>query len=454
MHTADDPPVPLDVPARPVGAAQGVAPTSARPARQLGLDVARALAVLGMFLAHFGAAAADGHEGWASSVTRFVDGRAMPLFVLVSGAGVTFLLRATTRPVRRLAGRATVLLVLGLALEHTTGIAVILQFYALYFLLALVVRRWSDHALLAAAVAVTSVGAATRLLLIEHLPHGFQHVGSHSAQIGALRTLLRPDALLADLWFGGIYPVFPTFAFFLVGMWLGRQRLSSGRLQAGLVVGGLLLAVVGYGAGWSTQSRRQLPAAVEAAYGPFADLAVTADRNGVTIEELVEFAAVNSQESVDDFYAEMATPLGSTPADLRAQVATVSHDGHLRELARASGWDLLDSAGHSHMPAWMVGATGWALMVVGACLAFAGRFRRLAWPLAMAGQMALTLYVAHLLALRWPLHRWPYSLGPAAGVSIVGAGWVGVVGLCAVYRRRLAHGPLEAVLRRAGGPAG
>ena len=37
-----------------------VAPSPPRPAREIGLDVARALAVLGMFLAHFGAAAAGG----------------------------------------------------------------------------------------------------------------------------------------------------------------------------------------------------------------------------------------------------------------------------------------------------------------------------------------------------------------------------------------------------------
>ena len=33
------------------------------------------------------------------------------------------------------------LLVIGLALEHTTGIAVILQYYALFFLVALALRR-------------------------------------------------------------------------------------------------------------------------------------------------------------------------------------------------------------------------------------------------------------------------------------------------------------------------
>ena len=59
-----------------------VAPVEPKPPREIGLDVARALAVLGMLLAHFGAAAAGEDDGWAGSVTRFVDGRAMPLFVM------------------------------------------------------------------------------------------------------------------------------------------------------------------------------------------------------------------------------------------------------------------------------------------------------------------------------------------------------------------------------------
>lgn len=428
-----------------------VAPTPPKPPREIGLDVARALAVLGMFLAHFGAAAAGEDDGWAGSITRFVDGRAMPLFVMLSGAGVALLLRNSTRPVRQIAGRSAVLLVLGLALEHTTGVAVILQYYALFFLVALAVRRVADKWLLIGAAGVVAVGAVTRLYLIEHLPHGFQHVGSDAADIGALRVLLRPDALLSDLMFGGVYPLFPTFAFALVGMWIARQRLSSGRLQAGLVVIGLAFAVVGYGSGWSTDEHRELDDAVTAEYGPFAELALLADRNGLELDEGIEFLALSAQTTADEVYAEQADALGITAVELKEAVQQLADDDRLEAAVQPTAWDLLDSAGHSHMPAWMLGAGGWAMAVIGACLALASRARRLVMPLVYAGQMALTLYVAHLCLLRWPMQNWPWGFGPAEGVLLTVGGFAAAVLVCSIWRQRFAHGPLEALMRRAGG---
>lgn len=427
------------------------APTRTKPSRKIGLDVARALAVLGMFLAHFGAAAAAEDDGWAGSVTRFVDGRAMPLFVMLSGAGVALLLRGSTRPVRQIAGRSAVLLVAGLALEHTTGVAVILQYYALFFLVALALQRVADRWLLVGAAGVTAVGAVTRLYLIEHLPHGFQHVGSNAADIGALRLLLRPDVLLGDLLFGGVYPLFPTFAFALVGMWIARQRLSSGRLQAGLVVVGLSFALAGYGSGWSTDDHRELDDTVIAEYGPFAELALLADRNGLELDEGIEFLALSSQTTADEVYAEQAAALGITAVELEEAVQQLADDDALAEAVQPTAWDLLDAAGHSHMPAWMLGAGGWAMAVIGASLAIASRARRLLMPLVYAGQMALTLYVAHLCLLRWPMRSWPWGFGPAEGVLLTVGGFAAAVVVCSIWRQRFAHGPLETLMRRAGG---
>ncbi len=343
------------------------------------------------------------------------------------------------------------LLVIGLALEHTTCIAVILQYYALFFLVALTLRRVADKLLLIGAAGVVAVGAATRLYLIEYLPHGFEHVGSHSADIGALRLLLRPDVLLGDLLFGGVYPLFPTFAFALVGTWIARQRLSSGRLQAGLVVVGLTLAVAGYGSGWSTDEHRELDDAVTAEYGPFADLALLADRNGLELDEGIEFLAVSAQTTTDDLYAELAEGFGSTGAELKAIVEQLAADDGLHDAVQPTAWELLDASGHSHMPAWMLGAGGWAMAVIGACLALASRARRPVMPLVYAGQMALTLYVAHLCLLWWPMRNWPWGFGPAEGVLLTIGRFAMAVLVCSIWRQRFAHCPLEALMRRAGG---
>ena len=233
------------------------------PSRQIGLDIARAVAVLGMLFAHFATSKLDEARGWSVSVARFTDGRAMPLFVVLSGAGLTLLLRSSDRPNRAVFGRAAVLLMLGLAFDYTTPIAVILQFYALFFVVALLARRLSNRWLLIASGVIVGLGALSQLHLMDHLPDGFERVSSTASGWGAIPLLLQPHVLASELFFGGEYPFFPTFAFVLLGMWIARQNLSSLRLRKGLMVVGLGMAIVGYGAGWSTASHREVDVSAE-----------------------------------------------------------------------------------------------------------------------------------------------------------------------------------------------
>lgn len=424
-----------------------------RRARVYGLDVARSLAILGMLVAHFGGEAAvlAGGDDWAVRVVRFVDGRAMPLFVVLSGAGVTLLLRRSTRPVRELAGRAVLLLLAGLLLEYTTPVAVILQYYALFFLLALLVRRLSDRWLLGLAVAVVAVGAATRMLLVEHLPKAYEHVGGLVEHIGAARLLLRPDVLAGELVVGGAYSALPTFAFFLVGMWLGRRDLTSRRLRVGLIVGGLAMAVVGYGVGWSTDSQREPSAALVAAYGDeFVEMIGDAATQGLTLSQGLELSAVLEQMSLAEM---LGVPESDVPAVLD-QIAQIERDPLVVEFTEPDGWWLLNAAGHSHQPAWMLGATGFALFVIGICLVLADLLPRATRPFAAAGQLALTLYVAHLVLLRWPMQNWPWGFTPTETILLTCGGFLVAVLVSWLWRLRFAQGPLEAGLRWVGGVSG
>jgi uncharacterized membrane protein YeiB len=358
--------------------------------RQIGLDVARAVAVLGMLFAHFATAGLDDATGWTTHIARFNDGRAMPLFVMLSGAGFTLLLRRSPRPTRQVIGRALVLLLIGLAFEYTTPIAVILQFYALFFVVALVARRLPNRWLLFAAVAVVIIGAVTTLHLNDHLPVAFDRVSDTASGWGAIPLLRQPHVLLSELFFTGIYAFFPNFAFVLIGMWIGRQDLSSQRLRTGLVVVGLAMAVVGYGSGWSTESRR-----------------VSVDRAVVQTD-----------------------PLPDEPS---------------------LWWELLDARGHSEMPAWMVGSSGLAMAVLGGSLVVGDRLRRVTLPLARVGQLALSLYVFQVALYRWPLKHWPWGFSQAQETGLTFASFLVCIGVCSLWRWRFAHGPLELLLRRAGG---
>ena len=223
--------------------------------RLLGIDVARAVAQLGMLITHY--TYFDGSGGDLRGVTRFFNGKAMPLFVFLGGLGFTMLTRRAAHPVGQALARGSVLVVIGLLLvEHAPLIAVILQFYGLFFALGLLVRRLPGVWLLVLAGVTTIVGGWSWLYLA---PDRVRYGGWQGWE-----TVTDPRPLLIDLLVSGSYPALPTFAFFLVGMWVGRQALGRRQVQVLLVGTGLALALAGYVGGEivtrATTDRQELTA--------------------------------------------------------------------------------------------------------------------------------------------------------------------------------------------------
>ncbi|MGF1645905.1 MAG: DUF418 domain-containing protein [Kineosporiaceae bacterium] len=106
---------------------------------------------------------------------------------------------------------------------------------------------------------------------------------------------------------------------------------------------------------------------------------------------------------------------------------------------------LLTGVAHGQMPLWLVSSVGGAVAVV-ALLARLGQARpRLLEPLAAAGRLSLTVYVAHILLL--------IAVMPAGGFSFpegiaVSAALVAVaIAFGLVWRRVGGPGPLERVMR-------
>ncbi|HCO55723.1 MAG TPA: hypothetical protein DIT93_11975 [Pelagibacterium sp.] len=106
---------------------------------------------------------------------------------------------------------------------------------------------------------------------------------------------------------------------------------------------------------------------------------------------------------------------------------------------------LLVDAPHSQMPLWVIGSIGTAASVSGAVLAIVDRWPKIWGPLVALGQLALSFYVAHLVALHFLddlLRR--DSVGEAmASVIIV---TVIAIGFAVLWRRHFARGPLETLL--------
>lgn len=337
------------------------------PGRITGIDLARCLAIFGMFAVHVGPTDADGPLG---ALYRLPHGRASLLFVVVAGVGVSLLAAsARTSPMEarsKLVWRAALLLPLGLALQELDhGAAVILQDYAVLFVVAIVLLALPDRGLLGFAAIALPLGS----------------IGFLWGQLNDPDRFTRASVALSDagidivhrLVLSGPYPLITWLAPFLFGMWLGRRELRSRSVRRHLL-------------GWGTA----------VAVGAFGLSRILREVLGVTGDP--------------------------------------------------TGWDhLVMDTPHSQMPLWVIGSTASAAAVLGAALFVAEAYPRASQPLVFAGQLALTVYVGHLVVL----HLAPAALTSdevVPAIVLVGSFALVSVVVAALWRRVFLHGPLEAVL--------
>ena len=320
--------------------------------------MARCLALLGMVATHvLDSHQADGDLALAQAVA---GGRASALFAVL--AGVTLALMTGGRePVRgreRLARsvgvavRALVIAFIGLFLgDLQTGLAIILTYYGVLFLLGLPFVGLRAPALFGlAAVWLVAAPVVSQVLRPELPPRGFASPN--------FLQLAEPGQLLSELTFTGYYPVVPWLAYLLAGMALGRLDLSRRRVQAWVAGAGVVLAVLA-----TVVSR------------------FATSRPGV-VDELVAgggSTVVTGSELLDEIAGGM---FGQTPV--------------------GGPWEwLLVVAPHSTTPFDLAQTIGSSLAVIGGCLLLVGAlpstWRRGVAIAFGAGTMTLSLYTLHVL---------------------------------------------------------
>jgi uncharacterized membrane protein YeiB len=213
--------------------------------RLAGIDLARALAIIGMVAVHASPSGTGERLAYVLAVPR---GRAALLFGLIAGVGVSLLASSRTRSVTdarfTLAWRVAVLLPLGLALQNLDHrVLVILADYAVLYVLALVVLRWSDRWLLVVVAVSTVVGSVGFRYGELYDPFGFRGIApSFGDQAGEM---------LHRLVLSGPYPLITWAAPFCLGIWLGRRDLRDPRVRWRMVVVGGALAVVVPALSWA-----------------------------------------------------------------------------------------------------------------------------------------------------------------------------------------------------------
>lgn len=341
-------------------------PTRPRLPRIHGIDLARGLAMLGMVIVHYVWASND--TGFGAEVAQAMEGRAMPLFMLLGGVGVVLLSSRSSTPDRGLVIRAVILLVIGLILDAVNDrIAVVLQFYGLLFLVSPLLRRLSSPILLGAAAVSVAVGGVT-----------FQTVGD-PRQRSSFEAIGEGWPFLRSLIFDGYYPFFPVFAFFALGMVLARLDLRDRKV-------GATLAGVGTAVGLGTL---------------------------LMADVLADAFAVDPEAA--------ATP------------------------GTFNGAALLDTTGHSAMPAWVISAAGTSVAVLGLSLLAARAAPALTRPVATLGTVALSFYVFQVLTTL--IITSPNQTTLAREWLNVAILYGGFLVAAVIWKRWFRSGPLEALLR-------
>ena len=216
--------------------------TVTRQGRLVGLDVARCLALLGMVATHVLDARTP--DGELATAQWLAGGRASALFAVLAGVSLALMTRDPLRgrplALRTLgiAGRALLIGALGLVLGGLdTGIAIILTYYGVLFLLGLPFTLLRLRWLLPLTVVWVVLAPVASHLVRPHLPErGFDSP--------TFEQLADPGRLASELLLTGYYPAVPWLAYLLAGLVLGRLDLRDTSLLGGLAVGGLSLAVL------------------------------------------------------------------------------------------------------------------------------------------------------------------------------------------------------------------
>lgn len=343
------------------------APVRVKTDRLLGVDVARAFAIIGMLAVHLGPRDITDLGGRLYALPH---GRASILFVLVAGIGVALLSgRAEGRFDARLklASFAILLLPLGLALQRLDhSVAVILHHYGALYLVGILALGVPRRAILALAAGVSILGPLAYLAGRMLAPAFF---GRRTVELGD-----GPGEVALGLLVSGPYPLIVWSAPLLWGLWIGRLDLRDGAVRMRLIAIGAGLALLGL------------------------------------------------------VLAEILVPLFGEPGSVRDWRHVLTHTPH------------------SQMPFWLMSALGSAMAVLGAALVLADRFARVALPLAILGQSALSVYVAHLLALHWWSDALRHdSVLPAVGSVLLLTAMA--MALAALWRTVQPRGPLETAMQ-------
>ncbi len=195
--------------------------------RIIGIDVARALAVIGMVIVNFKVVLGEEGQNWVKLLARVFDGKASATFVVLAGVGIALSTNSALRnndlitlkiARTKIAKRALFLFVVGLS-YMVIWPADILHFYGVYMLFTLLLIRSKPRRILMWAAAV--------ILAYPFLLYWFDYETGWNLDTLAYLDFWEFGGFLRNLFINGFHPVLPWVSFMLVGFWYGKQDLNN-----------------------------------------------------------------------------------------------------------------------------------------------------------------------------------------------------------------------------------
>lgn len=346
-----------------------------------------------MFYAHVGVSIVDPDRPLATILTAIPHGRSSILFAVLAGISLAIL---TGRPEPysgekalaarlRVFGRSCVLLVIsGFLAIFNTMIALILAYYAAWFVAALPFARWNARRLFTAAGVLGVVGPTVNIVLDWVLTNlGFWGGDANSFVV---------EVFITGSYWGAVY-----LAMVLLGLGLGRIDLSLPRVHATLVGVGSSLALLGYGT----------------------SLVLT---RAFAATDTTPLDGLESGSVTDGRWA------GTDFPPISQFVTAEPHSGTAFEAIGSGGFALI-----------VLGIC----LVCGSAMDRHAPVRRALFPLTALGSMSLTAYSAHVFFLSF-MDDWFFTESWAPILWLTGTALV----VCPLWKLRFQRGPLEWVTWR------
>lgn len=399
---------------------------STRRRRIVGVDVARGLALVGMFGAHL--MVASGPDLTLTDPSTWLDivnGRSSILFALLAGVSLALMTGGARtaspdelRKIRlRLVGRGAAIFVIGLVVELLgSGIAVILTLYGVLYILAAFTVHLRTRVLVIAGAALGILGPPLLAL------------------IGTLSPDLGGPGLSLVLF--GTYPITVWAALLCAGLVIGRLDLTRVKTAVVMLVCGGLIAIGGYALGALLTSPPQEVASSSSTSGSGSGSGSMSmipgdevDVSGLTCQTSDGVVVCFSPEK-----ASLFTDDGGGIEEGQSYIDRVASEDPPAKMLEA----VISVSAHSGGVLEVLASGGFAVAVLGLCLLVTRYARWAVLPLAAYGAVPLTGYVVQAILILAGAATWlPNPVLPWIALSLL------MMAGALIWTRTVGKGPLE-----------